>query len=81
MGVVGLSICYTVGGMIALGLMIYGFWCILKGRSNMESDLGVIQRQLRGFALLLVAQVALFIALGACTGVGVGLKKLTSFMA
>ena len=74
------AVCYLVVAAITIGLSVWGFIQIFQKQLASESDSQVLQRQLRGFALLVVAQIALFLGQSLCTGMGFSLKGLTRAM-
>jgi hypothetical protein len=71
------SLCYLVAGVVSVGLIIWGFMQIFGKQLASENDNQVIQRQLKGFALLLVAQIVLVLGSALCAGMGFTLKGLS----
>ena len=51
------DICVVFGGLLALLLVVYGFYLILKKSKANETDGQGLQRQLKGFALLVLAGI------------------------
>jgi len=64
------NLCLIVALAVALVCALYGFMDMLKKKCSSESELGVIQRQLRGFAYLILAPVLLSIGVGLCQAMG-----------
>jgi len=67
----GISICSFAVTIAALVLVVYAFMDIFKHAKSSENDVQVVQRQLRGFALLLVANMVLVIGGVVCAGSGI----------
>jgi hypothetical protein len=65
------GLCYVATLAVSLGLVIYGFMMILQKAHPNENDTQVIQRQIRGFAYLLLSQIALILGVMLCAGFGV----------
>ncbi len=65
-----LSLCGAVILIIAAALAIYGFMEILKNKQKHENNTEMIQRQLKGFAMLILAEVVLLVGMGLCLGLG-----------
>lgn len=65
------GLCYVATLIISVALVIYGFMLILQRQQN-ENDIQVIQRQLRGFAYLILSQVILILGIAVCSGFSVG---------
>lgn len=59
--------CSYVMTIIALILVVYAFYSIFRAKNTTENDLNVIQRQIRGFALLIVSNVVLLTGLNLCS--------------
>lgn len=68
---------YTVT-IIALLLVVYAFYSIFRTKSQTENDLNVIQRQIRGFALLIVSNVVLLTGINMCSAGPYGYFKAAS---
>ncbi len=73
-----LSLCGAVILIIAAALAIYGFMEILKEKQKHENNTEQIQRQLRGFGMLLLSEVILLIGMGLCLGLGGGIGGIQS---
>jgi hypothetical protein len=69
------SLCYIVVLAVSIACVIYGFMDLLKKKSGQEDDLGVIQRQLRGFGYLMLSHVVLVVGLALCVGLNLGYVK------
>lgn len=69
MAITGSIVCFVVAAIIAIGLIIWGFIEIFKAQQVGESDVQVLQRQLKGFAFLILASIV-WVALGAICGMG-----------
>jgi len=71
------SLCYILVLALCIGLVIYGFMQLLKKQMVGESDAQVQQRQLRGFAYLVLAQVVLVLGMALCVGLNLeSVKKM-----
>ena len=73
-----LSLCGAVILIIAAALAIYGFMEILKNKEKHENNTEMIQRQLKGFGMLILAQVVLLIGMGLCLGLTGGISGVQS---
>lgn len=62
------SICSLLVLVASVGLTVYAFYMIFQVRNTTENDLNVVQRQLRGFALLMVANMVLVLGMMLCAG-------------
>ncbi len=62
------SLCYILVLALCIGLVVYGFMQLLKKQMVGESDAQMQQRQLRGFAYLVLAQVVLVLGMALCVG-------------
>lgn len=62
------SLCSVLVMAISLILTIMAFYHIFQGQKPGESELNVIQRQLRGFALLIVANLVMMLGMVVCAG-------------
>nr|QBK87394.1 MAG: uncharacterized protein LCMAC201_03040 [Marseillevirus LCMAC201] len=63
-----ISICSLVIMVAAISLTVYSFYSIFQKKDNKENDLNVIQRQIRGFALLMVANLVMLLGMMICAG-------------
>ena len=63
-----ISLCSLAVMIAAAALTIYAFYIIFVRAQNSENDLNVIQRQLRGFALLMVANLVMILGMMLCAG-------------
>ena len=66
------GLCYGATLIVCLGLIIYGFMMILQRSHQGENDVQVLQRQVRGFAYLLLSQIVLVLGVMLCSGGNVG---------
>jgi len=64
------KLCVIVALAVSLVCAVYGFMDVLKLKCPSESDLGTIQRQLRGFGYLILAPVLLSLGLALCSAMG-----------
>lgn len=58
--------CLLAVSIGSIALIIYAFYHIFQLRQNNENDLNVIQRQLRGFALLILTNFLTLFLIGVC---------------
>ena len=49
-------------------LTVFAFYQIFQRRIDSENDLNVLQRQLRGFSLLLVSNLVMIVGMLLCAG-------------
>lgn len=63
-----ISLCSVAVMATAVALTIYAFYHIFMQKDDKENDLNVVQRQLRGFALLMVAQLVMILGMMLCAG-------------
>lgn len=63
-----ISICSLMVMSAAAILTVYAFYYIFKKQQMNEQGMDVIQRQLRGFALLMVANLVMIIGMMVCAG-------------
>lgn len=63
-----LGLCSIIAIALSIALIVKGFMEILKLQLPGETDAQVIQRQLRGFAHLLLSQIVLVLGLSLCIG-------------
>jgi uncharacterized BrkB/YihY/UPF0761 family membrane protein len=71
-----MSACYLIVVVIAALLGVFGLWNILKKDHKDENQINGVQRQIRGFGILIVAQLVLLIGISLCFGYGTGGDKL-----
>lgn len=62
------GLCYILVLAVCVGLVIFGFVQLLQKEKPSENDVQVVQRQLRGFAYLLLAQIILVLGIALCLG-------------
>ena len=62
------SICSLTVMVASAALTIFAFYHIFQKKQNKENDLNVIQRQIRGFALLMVANLVMILGMMLCAG-------------
>lgn len=55
------NIILLASSIVVIGLIVYGFLQIFGREKATENDVQVIQRQIRGFACILLAQIVLAI--------------------
>ena len=65
---IAISLCSLVVMLIAAILVIYSFMQIFQLQKAGENDLNVIQRQIRGFAILIVANLVILLGSMVCAG-------------
>lgn len=71
------QLCYLVVLVLSIGFLVYGFMDLLKNKLPSEkSATDTISRQIRGFALIMVAQVVLVLGGMVCFGMTGGLRGL-----
>lgn len=61
------SLCYLLAVIIAIILIVWGFWLIFQVQQNTETEVQVLQRQLRGFAFLILASIVLVAGVAVCS--------------
>ena len=71
------ALCYIVVAVVSIALVVYGFLQILGKQLPSENDTQVIQRQIRGFAWLMLAQIVLVLGGALCAGMGFSLREIT----
>ena len=81
----GMQICYLLVLLVSIGFLVWGFIELLKQPSkkemagtNQKDDkitLATVSRQIRGFALIMLAHIIFVLGVGICTGLGGGLKS------
>ena len=71
------QLCYLVAILVAVALVVYGFMELLKEQQPSEkTQAEVISRQIRGFALIMLAQVVLVLGAALCFGTTGGVQGL-----
>ncbi len=71
------SLCFIMALALCVALVVYGFMQLLKKQNVGESDSQVTQRQLRGFAYLILAQIVLVLGMALCVGLNLdSVKKM-----
>ena len=68
------GLCYLVVAVATIAFVIYGFMQILGKQLPTETDTQVIQRQIKGFAFLMLSQLILVMGSGLCAGMGFSLR-------
>jgi len=68
MSTTSISVCSLVVMVAAVALTVLAFMHIFRRAHDSENDLNVIQRQLRGFAVLMVAQLVMVLGAMVCAG-------------
>jgi len=63
--------------IVSIGFLVWGFMDLLKKQQSGENDVQVIQRQIRGFAFIMIAQVVLVVGSMICFGMSGGLDQLS----
>ena len=63
-----ISLCSIAVMLISCAIIIYAFYGIFREQVANENDMNVIQRQLRGFALLMVSNIVMVLGMLLCTG-------------
>ena len=63
-----MDLCYVVILLLSAALVVYGFMLLLEKPRASENDVQAIQRQLRGFGFMLLAQVVLVLGSAFCYG-------------
>jgi len=63
-----MSMCSLAVMVLSLALLVYAYYHIFQQKQSGESDLEVIQRQIRGFALLLVSNLVMLVGMALCAG-------------
>lgn len=76
------QLCYLVILALSIGFIVWGFMDLLKKKQPEEKDTtDVISRQIRGFALIMIAQVVLLFGGALCFGMAGGLDGLGKMVA
>ena len=63
-----ISLCSFAVMASSLALFVYAYYNIFQKKQAGENDLEVIQKQIRGFALLMVANLVMVIGMMICAG-------------
>ena len=63
-----ISLCSLAVMVAAVGLFVYAYYHIFQKKQAGENDLEVIQKQIRGFALLMIANLVMIIGTMICAG-------------
>lgn len=72
-----MSICYVISIIIAVVLTVYGLMDILREQQSDElTQQAVIARQIRGFGLLVLAQLVVMLGGATCAALSSGAEKL-----
>ncbi len=73
----GIQLCYLLVLVVAIGFVVYGFMDLLRPKQpNEKSQVDVISRQIRGFALIMVSQIVLIFGAMVCFGMAGGMKQI-----
>jgi len=64
----GISLCSLLVMVAAVALFGYAYYHIFSQKQDGENDIQVIQRQIRGFALLMVANLTMIVGMTVCAG-------------
>jgi len=71
------QLCYLLVLVIAIGFLVWGFMDLLRRQQPSEKGtVDVISRQVRGFAFIMLAQVAILLGAALCFGFSGGLDQL-----
>jgi hypothetical protein len=62
----------------SIGFLVWGFMDLLKKKQSGETDTGLISRQIRGFAFIMLSQVVLIVGVMLCFGLTGGPDQLRS---
>lgn len=74
--------CYLLVLAVSAAFLVYGFILLLKKETSSENDVQTIQRQIRGFAFIMLSSVVLALGAALCmalTGHGDVLKNAVRF--
>ncbi len=63
-----ISLCSLAVMVAAAALTVLAFYHIFQQKKDSENDLNIIQRQIRGFALLMVANLVMILGMMLCAG-------------
>jgi hypothetical protein len=63
-----ISLCSLVVMILSVAILVYAFYFIFLQKQNNENDINVIQRQIRGFALITVSNLVMIIGTIVCAG-------------
>jgi hypothetical protein len=66
----GIKLCYLIALILAVALVIIGFMDLLKKREDNESELMLISRQIRGFAMIMLGNVVVVLGGALCYSAG-----------
>jgi hypothetical protein len=78
----GAGVCYIFVILLTIGLMVWGFLDVLKKRQSSEpTELATISRQIRGFGMMILSSVVLFVGIALCMGASGGLDALLTSVA
>lgn len=70
-GILTVYMCSSAVLLAAAAVAIYAFMVIFGQKKSDENDLEVLQRQLKGFALLMVSSIVLSIGSSVCEGANI----------
>jgi hypothetical protein len=70
------GVCYFLALAVSVGFIIYGFMLLLQKEKPTENDVQVIQRQIKGFAFIMLAQVILVLGTSLCFSLGGSLNVI-----
>ena len=75
------KLCYLLITLASVVMLFYGLRDILQKRKNSETDnIAVISRQIRGFGILMLAQIMIIVGGSLCMGLSGGVTSLTSYI-
>jgi len=63
-----ISLCALVVMAVSVAITVLAFMYIFQNKQASENDLNVIQRQIRGFALLIVSNIIMTLGMVTCSG-------------
>ncbi len=63
-----ISLCSLAIMVGAAALTVFAYYHIFQKKESKENDLNIIQRQIRGFALLMVANLVMLLGMLLCAG-------------
>jgi hypothetical protein len=70
------GLCYLLALAVSAAFIVYGFVLLLQKERPTENDVQVIQRQIRGFAMIMLAQVILVLGMALCFGMSGGAQTI-----